>query len=82
MSKIPKNIYQQLDGISLEKIKKALIKDSCIENKLSYHNPQKGYTVTLHFHPGKTYSGEFIRNYFLPITKWTTDDLKILKLIK
>jgi hypothetical protein len=82
MSKLPKNIYQQLNGISVEKIKKALIKDGCIENKLTYHNPEKDYTFTLHFHPQKTFSGEFVRDYILPITKWTIEDMKELKLIK
>lgn len=80
--KISRNIYQQLDGISIEKIIKALLKDGCIRNGNVFINDEKDYDVAIHFHPHKTYPGQFIKNYILRRTRWAERDLKRLKLIK
>ena len=80
--KFLKNIYQQLDGISVEKIESALLKDGCIKENMTFYHPSKDYRLTLHFHPKKTFSAEMVVDYFLARTKWDIDDLKRLKLIK
>ena len=81
--KLSKNVYQQLDGISIEKIERALIRDGYRkENMTFYHDNPSKQDVVLHFHPGKTYSANFIRDYFMPLTNWDIEDLKRLKLIK
>lgn len=80
--KLSKNIFQQLDGISIEKIRSALLKDGCIEEDWVFEHPEKDYRIKLHFHPHKTFTGEFIKKYIIPITKWDIEDLKRLKLVK
>ena len=80
--KLPKNVsYRQLKNISIEEIRKALLRDGCIEEEWIFEHPTKNYRIKLHFHPHKTFSANFIRDYILPITKWDIKDLKRLKLI-
>lgn len=79
--KISRNIYQRLDGIGIEKIIKALIKDGCIREGNVFINNEKNYDIAIHWHPHKTYSGQFIKNYILKRTNWEESDLIRLKLI-
>lgn len=79
--KFQKNIWERLKGITIEEIKKALIRDGCKREKNTYLHPTKKYIITIHYHPKKILNPGLLKNYFLKETGWSIEDLKRLKLI-
>ena len=80
--KIDKSIWQQLKGVTKKQVIKALQRDGCVQERLTFYHPQKKYRITIHYHAKKTFSPYLIKNYLLAETGWTIKDLKRLKLVK
>ncbi len=80
--KIDKSIWQQLKGVTKKQVIKALRRDGCVQEGLTFYHPQKKYRITIHYHAKKTFAPKLIKNYLLAETGWTIKDLKRLKLVK
>ena len=84
MSKYPKQIWDQLKGITIQQFRSALLKDGweLVRSKgarITY--VKNDQVITLHMHPKKT-MGPSLLKQLLEQTRWDARDLKRLKLIK
>ena len=87
--KYSKNIWDQLKGLKVEKLIKALEKDGWIldetrKNTSAYIKTcsEGNKRITIHYHPGKTYYNPSLLKAILDIIGWEEKDLYKLKLIK
>ena len=85
MSTYPKNTWDQLKGLSLTRLKKALRDDGW---SVEVNGPREiwrhegcEHPVILHYHPRKEFGPKLLK-YLLDSIGWTEDDLKRLKLVK
>ena len=81
----PANVWAQIKSITASELCKALKNDNwTMDEKKSairlYISPDNR-RVTVHYHPGKTFGSNLLKNLLKDIG-WTEKDLKILKLIK
>ena len=85
MTQYAKNTWDQLKGLSLDRLKRALRQDKwrCVRTSGARETWQSedGRQVTLHYHPGKTY-GPGLLKFLLASINWSEADLVRLKLIK
>jgi predicted RNA binding protein YcfA (HicA-like mRNA interferase family) len=82
------NVWSQIKNTSADDLKKALIRDGFVNEgksgavlafyKAGNPHPRR---ITIHYHPGKTYSPKLLEK-LIEDAGWTTEDLKRLKLIK
>ncbi len=88
----PKNVWNQLRGITADRLIKALKKDGWILDKqsgatsgsiLTYIKDERlpVRVVQVHWHPKKTYGPRLLKS-LLADTGWTENDMRRLKLIK
>ena len=82
----PPDIWNQLKGLTADKIISALIKDGFIldadvRTERVYRHPN-GAKVTIHYHTGsRTYSPSLLKALLADIG-WTVPDMKRLKLVR
>jgi len=82
----PKGVWDQLKGLHVEDLQKALQKDGFeLEESqgatLAYYRPSDGRRVVVHYHPKKTFGAKILKGLF-DDAGWDIDDFKRLKLIK
>lgn len=87
--KYSKNVWDQLRGIKVKKIIKALEKDNWIldetcKNSYGYikNTTENNRRVVIHYHPGKTYRSPKLLKRIFDAIGWNEEELKRLKLIK
>ena len=84
--KFPKNVWEQIKGITAKELVQALendnwVKDTRCRQNFAYYNPVNKKRVTIHYHSGKTYGPKTLR-LLLDAIGWSFKDLKRLKLVK
>ena len=84
MASYGRHAWNQIRGISVEKLMRALRADGWAEEKRrSGTRPfyKDGARIVIHYHPGKTFGPKILRGILQSIG-WSEADLKRLKLIK
>ncbi len=82
----PKNVWQQLKGLSADELISALLKDGfcydrCLKTERMYRHPD-GRKACIHYHTGNTCYGQKLLTGLLDDIGWTEKDMRRLKLIK
>ena len=83
--KCPKDVWEQLKGITADELIRALekddwVRDTGVGSELVYRH-KDGRRVSIHYHPRKTYHRGLLKG-LLDDIGWTEGDMRRLKLIK
>lgn len=81
-----KQTWNQLKGLTVEEIQKALEKDGWVAQTrqgatIPYWKEGRPLPIVIHYHPKKTYGAGLLKGLLEDIG-WTEADMKRLKLIK
>lgn len=79
-----KNVWDQLKNTTADQLLKALEKDGWerdVKRGASQFLRKGDKTITIHYHPGKTYQPKLLK-MLIGRTGWNEEDLQRLKLIK
>lgn len=82
-----KNVWNQLKGLTVERLMKALKKDGWVEEPtvgatIPFRHPGTKKIVVIHYHPKKTYRNPGLLKGILDVIGWSEKEMKNLKLIK
>jgi len=81
----PKNVWNQLKGITCQQLIAALEKDGWSmdqgQGSIQIYRHPDGRRVSVHVHPKKTYGRKMLTD-LLKDTEWTESDMRRIKLIK
>ena len=84
---LPRNVWNQLKNITAESLIKALERDGWTSEfkrdavRGFYKNGIERRRVVIHYHPGKTYGANLLKD-LLDDIGWSVEDLKRLKIVK
>jgi predicted RNA binding protein YcfA (HicA-like mRNA interferase family) len=83
--KYPKNVWQQLKGITADELIRGLEKDGWVHDTgvgaERVYRHADGRRVSIHYHPRKTYHRGLLKA-LLDDIGWAEEDLRRLKLVK